>query len=53
MGPYDDYEFYDDWCSRDPEESNIGLDEYNNMRCVEEYGDNRYFDDDDDSNDPY
>ena len=26
---------------------------YNEMRCCEEYGDDSYFDDDDDSNDPY
>lgn len=53
MGP-EDYEFYDDWCNRDNEEYNIGLDEYDDMRCVEEYGDpDCSIDDDDDSFDPY
>lgn len=50
----EDYEFYDDWCNRDDEEYNIELDEYDEMRCVEEYGDSDCsIDDDDDSFDPY
>lgn len=49
----EDYEFYDDWANRDEEERGISLDEYNEMRCIEEYGDDSDFDDDDDSNDPY
>lgn len=49
-----EYEFYDDWCNRDNEEYDIGLDEYNEMRCVEEYGDpDSFVDDNDDSDDPY
>lgn len=48
----DDYEFYEDWCNRDDDEYNIGLEDYNEMRCIEEYGDDSYYDDDD-SNDPY
>ena len=53
MSHYEDYEFYDDWCNRDGDEYDISLDDYNDMRCVEEYGDDSYYDDDDDSDDPY
>ena len=49
----DDYEFFDDWCNRDDDEHDISLDDYNDMRCEEEYGDDSYYDSDDDSNDPY
>ena len=34
----EDYEFYDDWCTRDDDERDIGLEEYNEMRCIESYG---------------
>lgn len=49
----EDYEFYDDWVNRDEEERGIGLDDFDEMRSIEEYGENSYFDDDDDSDDPY
>lgn len=53
MDPRDEYEFYEDWLNRDGDENGIGLEEYNEMRCIEEYGDENYLDEDDDSNDPY
>lgn len=53
MAPRDEYEFYDEWLNRDDDESSIGLEEYNDMRCIEEYGEDNYFDEDDDSNDKY
>lgn len=53
MDPRDEYEFYEDWLNRDGDENGIGLEEYNEMRCIEEYGDENYFVEDDDSNDPY
>jgi len=53
MDPRDEYEFYDEWLNRDDDESSIGLEEYNDMRCIEEYGEDNYFDEDDDSNDKY
>lgn len=49
----EDYEFYEEWLNRDNDEYNISLDDYDEMRCIEEYGDSFHFDDDDDSNDPY
>lgn len=51
--PRDEYEYYDEWLNRDDEDRNISLDEYEEMRSCEDYGDDRYFDDDDDSNDRY
>ena len=51
--PRDEYEYYDEWLNRDDEDRNISLDEYEEMRSSEDYGDDRYFDDDDDSNDRY
>ena len=53
MDPRNEYEFYEDWLNRDGDENSIGLEEYNEMRCIEEYGDENYFAEDDDSNDPY
>lgn len=50
----EDYEFYEDWCNRDEDEYNISLEDYDEMRRVEEYGDpDCDIDDDDDSFDPY
>lgn len=49
----DEYEFYEEWCNRSDDEYNIGLEDYNDMRCAEEYGDDNYYDYDDDSNDSY
>ena len=49
----DDYEFYDEWVNRSDDEQDISLERYDEMRCIEEYGDSNYFDDDDDSNDQY
>lgn len=46
-------EFYQEWLQRSEEEHDIGLEEYNEARSIEEYGGDNYFDDDDDSNDPY
>ena len=51
--PRDEYNCYDEWLDRDDEEQDISLDEYEEMRSIEDYGDDSYFDDDDDSNDPY
>lgn len=51
--PRNDYEFYDEWRNRDAEDRNLSLDEYEELRCIEEYGDDSYYDDDDDSNDRY
>ena len=51
--PRDEYDYYDEWLSRNDEERNISLDEYEEMCSSEDYGDDRYFDDDDDSNDRY
>ena len=51
--PRDEYEYYDEWENRDDEYRNMSLDEYEEMRSIEDYGDDSYFDDDDDSNDPY
>ena len=47
----DEYDFYEDWLNRDPEEYNISLQDYDDMRCAEEYGspDPYPIDDDDDS----
>ena len=53
MDPRDEYEFYDEWLNRSEEEHDIGLEDYNDMRCIEEYGEEKYFDEDDDSDDPY
>lgn len=53
MNESSDYEFYNDWSNRDGDEYDISLEDYNEMRCIEEYGDDFSFDDDDDSNDPY
>jgi len=50
--PRDEYNYYDEWLERDDEEQDISLDEYEEMRSIEDYGDDSYFDDDD-SNDPY
>jgi len=49
----EDYEFYDDWLNRDEDEYSISLEDYNEMRCIEEYGSDFCYDDDDDSYDPY
>jgi hypothetical protein len=49
--PRDEYDYYDEWLGRDDEERNISLDEYDEMRSCEDYGDDRFFDDDDNSND--
>lgn len=51
--PRDEYNYYDEWLDRDDEEQDISLDEYEEMRSIEDYGDDSYFDDDDDSNYPY
>ena len=51
--PRDEYEYYDEWLNRDPEEDHISLDEFEEMRSIEDYGEGSCFDDDDDSNDPY
>ena len=37
MDPRDEYEFYDEWLNRSEEEHDIGLEDYNDMRCIEEY----------------
>ena len=52
MSP-EDFEFFEEWQNRDEEEYGISLEDYNEMRCIEMYGDENYFDDDDDSNAPY
>lgn len=52
MRSNEDYEFYDDWANRDDDESSISLEDYNDMRCAEEYGSDYSFDNDDESNDP-
>lgn len=49
--PRDDYEFYDEWENRSDEDRNLSLDEYEEQRCIEEYGDDFDYDDDDDSYD--
>ncbi|MBQ2823216.1 MAG: hypothetical protein IJF18_01395 [Oscillospiraceae bacterium] len=50
----DEYEYYDEWLQRDPELYDMSLDEYEEMRCMEDYGDDTYDSDyDDDSYDPY
>ena len=49
----EEYEFYDEWKNRPDEEAHISLDDYNDMRCAETYGDPSPFADDDDSNDKY
>ena len=51
--PRDDYSYFDEWQNRDDEDRNISLDDYEEMRAIEDYGDERYFDDDDDSDDRY
>lgn len=51
--PRYEYNYYDEWKNRGDEERSISLDEYEELRSIEDYGDNRYFDDDDDSNDRY
>ena len=50
-----DYEFYEEWLDRDDDEQDISLEDYNEMRCIEEYGDDNldYYDEDDDSDDRY
>ena len=53
MDPRDEYEFYDEWLNRSEEEHSIDLEDYNDMRCIEEYGEEKYYDEDDDSDDPY
>ena len=49
----EDYEFYEEWLDRD--EQDISLEDYNEMRCIEEYGDDNsdYYDEDDDSDNRY
>lgn len=51
----EDYEFYEEWLDRDDDEQDISLEDYNEMRCIEEYGDDNsdYYDEDDDSDDRY
>lgn len=34
----EDYEFYDEWLNRDMELEDMSLEEYNESRCIEEYG---------------
>lgn len=34
----DEYEFYDEWVDREPELESMSLEDYNESRCVEEYG---------------
>lgn len=34
----EDYEFYDEWLNRDMELEGMSLEEYNESRCIEEYG---------------
>lgn len=53
FGPRDDYNYIDEWNNRDDELENMSLDDYEEMRSIEDYGDDSYFDDDDDSNDRY
>ena len=48
-----DYEYYDEWRRRSPEDEHMSLEEYNEMRTQEDYGEKNYFADDDDSNDRY
>ena len=36
MEPED--EFYDEWIEREPELEDMSLEEYNESRCIEEYG---------------
>ena len=35
---YEDYEFYDEWLNRDMELEHMSLEEYNELRCMEDYG---------------
>lgn len=49
----EDYEHYEEWCNRDPELAHMSLEEFDEMRCIEDYGDNFSIDDDDDSYDNY
>ena len=51
----EDYEFYEEWLDRDDDEQDISLEDYNKMRCIEEYGDDNsdYYDEDDDSDNRY
>lgn len=35
MLPRDEYEFYDEWLNRNDDKSDIGLEEYNDMRCIQ------------------
>lgn len=52
--PKDEYNYFDEWCNRDDDERNISLDEYEEMRSIEDYGDDSCdSDDDDDSDDKY
>lgn len=34
----EDYEYYEEWKERDYELEDISLEEYDNMRCMDEYG---------------
>ena len=51
----EDYEFYEEWLDRDDDEQDISLEDCNEMRCIEEYGDDNsdYYDEDDDSDNRY
>ena len=51
----EDYEFYEEWLDRDDDEQDISLEDYNEMRCIEKYGDDNsdYYDEDNDSDDRY
>lgn len=34
----EDYEFYEEWCDRDDECHSMSLEDYDEARCIEEYG---------------
>ncbi len=34
----DEYEYYDEWVNRDDELRDMSLEDYNQSRCVEDYG---------------
>lgn len=41
---YDTYEYAEEWLQRDPELSHMSLEQYNELRCIEDYS--TYFDSD-------
>ncbi|MEG0295165.1 MAG: hypothetical protein RR620_00520 [Clostridium sp.] len=44
-----DHEYYDDWITRDEELSDISLEDYNDMPCVDDYSSTNDIIDDDDN----